>query len=180
MPFTTSQQSYYDTLFSAKSINVELPTGTTLTVNYKFGDSIDYIMSTVLQNDYTLKGSTWSLYDSSLRKIIDTSQITPSATYSLLGMLSTTLTNSTTEVELKFITEFKLYQYVCNKTYSVKYYQNLLAMLLRKSTSSSQVWIHENTFLSPQTKIGDFVLFTTSDKNVFVSFTDTATYSTLF
>jgi hypothetical protein len=183
---TAAQQAYYDTLFAPKQFNLVGPTGSSTPISFAFGDTLDSVMSAILATDYTLKGATWALYDAALKKITIMEQLVAAAAASggivyLLGALTAYLSSSATEVAVQLKTNYKLYQFVLLKSYDVRYYQNLFAILLRQSpTTAKQVWIHEGAFVPPATLVGDMMPWTTSETDIFVSFTDVTTYTSLF
>ncbi len=173
------REAFVTETFQTKTAEIVMPTGTSITTTYVFGDSFDTFLSKILQLDYTLKSTTWALYDASLKKITSMPAVAllMDKMY-LLGNFQTNFSiNPVDEVEIIFNTQYEKVQKVCKKSYTVSYYQKLFAILQRKT--SSQIWIHDLEIVSPSVLIGTMLPFSTSDMNVFVTFVSTDVYTSL-
>jgi hypothetical protein len=180
MSTETNRAAIIASILTIKTVDVVMPDGTTQEVSYEFGDSLDHILSAVLPTELSSKKALYGIHDETLKKLTVMEQIEANTgNLYFLGPLKSKGVTEFNEVEIMVTSEFAKKEYMFRTDYTVRYYQQLVSIVLRKASPLKPVWVHEGELVAPSSTIGEMIPLSTSEREVIAHFVTSTVYTGL-
>jgi hypothetical protein len=180
MSTATNRAAVIASLLTIKTVDVIMPDGSTDTISYEFGDGIDHVLSAVLPTEFSSKKALYGIHDDALKKLTVMEQIEANTgNFYLLGPLKSKGITESNEVEMVVTSEFAKKEYMFRADYTVRYYQQLISIVLRKAAPLKPVWVHEGELVPPSSTIGQMIPLSTSEREVIAHFVASTVYTGL-